>query len=85
MSRRKNDVKSSMILIIIIIHKYFVNYLSIIAELKQCFNCQKYDHIDKICRYKNRYFVCFESHNNFTCKMSMNKRKCVNYEDNYSI
>jgi hypothetical protein len=55
------------------------------CRIKQCFNCQRYDHIDKICRYERRCFVCFEFHNDFTCKMSMNKRKCVNCENNQSI
>jgi hypothetical protein len=55
------------------------------CRIKQCFNCQRYDHVDKIYRYEKWCFVCFEFHNAFTCKMSMNKRKCVNCEDNHSI
>jgi hypothetical protein len=64
-----------------IICELFVNN----CRIKQCFNCQKYEHIDKICRYERRCFVCSESHNDFACKVSIDKRKCVNCEDNHSV
>jgi hypothetical protein len=64
-----------------IICELFVNN----CRIKQCFNCQRYEHIDKICRYEKRCSVCFKSHNDFACKMSIDKRKCVNCEDNHSI
>jgi hypothetical protein len=55
------------------------------CRIKQCFNCQRYDHIDKICRHERRCSVCVESHNDSTCKIFIDKRKCVNCEDNHSI
>ncbi len=55
------------------------------CQIKQCFNCQRYDHIDKICRHERRCSVCAESHNDSTCKISIDKRKCVNCENNHSI
>jgi hypothetical protein len=55
------------------------------CRIKQCFNCQRYDHIDKICRHERRCSVCVESHNDSTCKISIDKRKCANCEDNHSI
>jgi hypothetical protein len=55
------------------------------CRIKQCFNCQRYDHINKICRHERRCSVCVESHNDSTCKISINKRKCVNCDDNHSI
>jgi hypothetical protein len=55
------------------------------CRIKQCFNCQRYDHIDKICRHERRCSVCAKSHDDSTCKVSINKRKCVNYENNHSI
>jgi hypothetical protein len=64
-----------------IICELFVNN----CRIKQCFNCQRYEHIDKICRYERRCFVCFESHNDFACKMSIDKRKCANCENNHSV
>jgi hypothetical protein len=55
------------------------------CRIKQCFNCQRYDHIDKICRHERQCSVCVESHNDSTCKISIDKKKCVNCEDNHSI
>ncbi len=55
------------------------------CRIKQCFNCQRYDHIDKICRHERRCSVCAESHSDSTCKISIDKRKCANCEDNHSI
>ncbi len=55
------------------------------CRIKQCFNCQRYDHIDKICRHERRCSVCVESHNDSTCKISIDKRKCSNCENNHSI
>ncbi len=55
------------------------------CRIEQCFHCQRYDHIDKIYRHERRCSVCVESHNDSTCKISMNKKKCVNCENNHSI
>jgi uncharacterized protein (DUF2344 family) len=49
------------------------------CRIKQCFNYQRYDHIDKICRHERRCSICVESHNDSTCKISIDKRKCANY------
>jgi hypothetical protein len=61
--------------------EFFVNN----CRIKQCFNCQRYDHIIRACSYEKRCFVCSESRNKIVCKTSMNKRKCVNCEDNHLI
>jgi hypothetical protein len=71
-----------------LLHKYsqisyelFVNN----CRIKQCFNCQRYDHIDKICRHERRCSICVKSHNNSTCKIFVDKKKYVNCENNHSI
>jgi hypothetical protein len=55
------------------------------CRIKQCFNCLRYKHIDKICRHERRCSVCVESHNDSTCKILIDKKKCVNCENNHSI
>jgi hypothetical protein len=55
------------------------------CRIKQCFNCQRFDYIVSVCRYERRCLICFEQHNEETCKISTNKRKCVNCDDNHSI
>jgi hypothetical protein len=55
------------------------------CRIKQCFDCQRYDHIDKIYRHERRCSVCVESHNDSTCKISIDKKKCANCESIHSI
>jgi hypothetical protein len=56
-----------------IICELFVNN----CRIKQCFNCQRYEHIDKICRYERRCSICSKSHNDFACKMSIDKKNAL--------
>jgi hypothetical protein len=61
--------------------KYFdKNY-----RLKQCFNCQRYDHIEKSCKYERRCAIYTSSYNNNTCTTSIERRKCVNCDENHSV
>ncbi len=55
------------------------------CRLKQCFNCQRYDHIDKSCKYERRCAACADSHNDNTCTTSIERRKCVNCDENHSV
>jgi hypothetical protein len=55
------------------------------CRLKQCFNCQRYDHIEKSCKYERRCAACASSHSDNTCTTSIEKRKCVNYDENHSV
>jgi hypothetical protein len=54
------------------------------SRIKQCFYCQRYDHINKICKYEKRCSICSTSYNKATCKISNAKKKCVNCEENHS-
>ncbi len=42
-------------------------------KLKQCFNSQHYDHIEKSCKYERRCAACASSHNDSTCTTSIEK------------
>jgi hypothetical protein len=55
------------------------------CRLKQCFNCQRYEHIEKSCKYKRRYAICARSHNDNTCTTSIKRRKCVNCDENHFV
>ncbi len=44
---------------------------------KQCFYCQWYNYIISICRYKRRCLICFEQHNEETCKISTNNKNAL--------
>ncbi len=54
-------------------------------KLKQCFNCQRYDHIEKSCKYERRCAACANSHNDNTCTTSIEKRKNVNCDENHFV
>ncbi len=55
------------------------------CRLKQCFNCQRYDHIEKSCKYERRCAACANSHNDSTCTTSIERRKCINCDENHSV
>jgi hypothetical protein len=55
------------------------------CRLKQCFNCQRYEHINKSCKYNRRCAICANFHNESICNTSIEKRKCVNCEKNHFV
>ncbi len=55
------------------------------CRLKQCFNCQRYDHIEKSRKYKRRCAACASSHNDSTYTTSIERRKCVNCDEYHFV
>jgi hypothetical protein len=55
------------------------------CKLKQCFNCQRYENINRSCKYNRRCAVCANSHNESICNTSIERRKCVNCERNHFV
>ncbi len=55
------------------------------CKLKQCFNCQRYKHINRSCKYNRRCAICANFHSESICNISIEKRKCVNCERNHFV
>ncbi len=55
------------------------------CRLKQCFNCQRYEHINRSCKYSRRCAVCANFHSESICNISTERRKCVNCEKNHFV
>ncbi len=55
------------------------------CRLKQCFNCQRYEHINKSCKYNRRCVVCANFHSESICNTSIERRKYVNCEENHFV
>jgi hypothetical protein len=55
------------------------------CRLKQCFNCQRYEHINRSCKYNRRCATYANFHNESICNTSIEKRKCVNCEKNHLV
>jgi uncharacterized protein YbcC (UPF0753/DUF2309 family) len=55
------------------------------CKLKQCFNYQRYELIEKSCKYEQRCAICANSHNDNTCTTSIKRRKYVNCDENHFV
>ncbi len=65
--------------------KYFANCLLIIAKSNNVLIVNDMITSTKSVEHKRWCSVCVKLHNDSTCKILINKKKCVNYENNYSI
>ncbi len=54
------------------------------CRIKQCFWCQKYDHVNKACRNDEKCDFCACEHSSFECRTFNEHKKCVNYVDKHS-
>jgi hypothetical protein len=61
------------------VYKYFEKK----CKIKQCFRCQKYDHVNKIYRNDENCDFCACEHFLFECKTFNEYKKCVNCVDKH--
>jgi hypothetical protein len=54
------------------------------CRFKQCFRCQKYDHVNKVCRNDVKCDFCAYEHFFDECKAINDHKKCVNCEEKHS-
>ncbi len=53
--------------------------------ITQCFRCQEFDHMIRFCKKNQRCVKCANKHYIEKCMMSLNKRRCVNYNENHEL
>jgi hypothetical protein len=53
-------------------------YFEMKCRIKQCFRCQKYDHVNKVCRNDEKCDFCTCEHFSFECRTFNEHKKCVN-------
>jgi hypothetical protein len=54
------------------------------CRIKQCFKCQRYDHVSKTCRNSKKCEQCAQKHSTKDCRIAIDHRSCVNCEDKHS-
>jgi hypothetical protein len=55
------------------------------CRIKQCFKCQRYDHVNKICKNSKKCEQCVQKHSTKNCRIAIDHRTCVHCENKYSI
>jgi len=55
------------------------------CRITQCFRCHEFDHMTKICRKNQRCEKCAGKHHIEKCVMSLNRRRCVNCNENHEV
>ncbi len=51
----------------------------------QCFRCQEFDHMIRFCKKNQCYIKCINKHYIKRCMMSLNKRCCINCNENHEL
>jgi hypothetical protein len=54
------------------------------CRIKQCFKCQRYDHVSKTCKNSKKCEQCAQKHSTKDCRIAIDHRSCVNCEDKHS-
>jgi hypothetical protein len=55
------------------------------CRIKQCFKCQRYDHVSKTCRNSRKCEQCAQRHSTKDCRIAIDHRSCANCENKHSI
>ncbi len=53
--------------------------------ITQCFRCHEFDHMTKFCRKNQRCEKCADKHYIEKCMMSLNRRCCINCNENHEF
>ncbi len=53
--------------------------------ITQCYKCFDFDHMTKFCKNEERCFKCTDKHYIKKCVVLMNKRWCMNCNDNHEL
>ena len=53
--------------------------------ITQCFRCQEFNHMIRFCRKNQRCVKCADKHHIKRCVMSLNKRCCINCNENHEL
>ncbi len=54
------------------------------CRIKQCFKCQRYDHVNKTCKNSKKCEQCAQKHSTKDCRIAIDHRSCVNCENKHS-
>jgi hypothetical protein len=54
------------------------------CRIKQCFKCQRYDHVSKTCKNSKKCKQCVQKHLTKDCRIAIDHRICVNCENKHS-
>ena len=55
------------------------------CHITQCFKCQKFDHMIRFCKKNQRSVKCINKHHIEKCMMSLNKKHCINCNENHEF
>jgi hypothetical protein len=66
-------------------HTYLIcEYFEKECRIKQCFKCQRYDHVNKTCKNSKKCEQCAQKHSTKDCRIAIDHRSCVNCENKHS-
>ncbi len=54
------------------------------CRIKQCFKCQRYDHVSKTCKNSKKCEQYAQRHSTKDCRIAIDHRSCVNCESKHS-